>query len=837
MPRDWYPLDASVTAGVDELGGKGHNLVALKRAGFAVPNGLVLTTSLFDTLHRRTSGDADARLRAIFAEGLRSFPSGTAFAVRSSGSDEDAGDTSFAGQHETILEVRGLDALVQAVNDCWASIDGAAASAYRASHGSGGDAKMAVVVQEMVPAKCAGVMFTRHPVRPDIDRVIVESVAGLGDKLVGGTVMPDRLELDRSGRRLTEVVHAERGISSLAGIPEIDFVALAERVENVFGGKPQDVEWAHDGETFFLLQARPITTLARPKEVWTRVWGDEFWAEATSPLQYTCLGRWIREEYFFAVRKLTGAEALLAGEPFTRVRSHVYFSSNYLYNFLPLIAPPLRIPRFFNWLPPYWLAELPQVESRPLMALRGQILARMRDPRASIFSHYELLDDYIAGVEKALAGALRDDLSKLSDEALWERLLRADEYGKEHFRFIRWGMGSYLFLLKLMVVRLGMDWAGDEQGHATELLLTAEEDNRTVDVNRDLAAMAELARAVAPLAALFAAGGQVTREACVAVAGSEGFVAALDSFLAKHGHRGTTRELHLPRWMDDPTLVLGLVAAYVNSPRADGYEPRIASQTDEDQALCAWLGRIRASHPVLGGARAWWARKLLHLARTYIGYRESQRYALDFILTEMRHVFCEVGARLQTRGMLAHAEDIFFFEWPEVQAAWESRDAGSSGAGLPDVAARRAEFERDSASLPADWLIDGVEYGGGEEPADGDPAVLIGTAASAGKFTGPARVVHSPSELGRVREGEVMIAPNTDPGWTPVFPLIKGLVLETGGMLSHGAIVAREYAIPAVTGVPRACSRINDGDLLEVDGAAGVVRVIASASTTLSAAS
>lgn len=829
MARQWYPLDGAVTAGVDELGGKGHNLVALRRAGFRVPGGMVLTTALFAELHRGAlkqgapdqgaRADADARLRDILSAGLRDFPPDARFAVRSSGSDEDAGDTSFAGQHDTLLNVRGLDALVAAVRECWASIDNEAATAYRASHGSGGTAQMAVVVQEMVDAACAGVMFTRHPVRPDVDRVVVEAVGGLGDKLVGGTVMPDRVEFDRSGRRLHEEVHSTDGINALDKVPDTDFVALAEQLETAFGGKPQDIEWAHDGRQLYLLQARPITTLRRPAEVWTRIFGDEFWAEATTPLQYTCLGRWIREDYFYAVRKLGGIEDIVSGDPFARIHSHIYFNSAYLYGMLSLIPPPLRIPRFFNWLPPWWLAELPQLPYRPFTAMKAQLLSRLRDSRASMFTHYRLLDGYIAGIEQAFAGTLRDDLAALDDAALWQRLQRADGFGQEHFRFIRWGMGSYLFPLKLMVVRAGMDWANDPQGHATELLLTAEEDNRTVGVNRELEAMARLARAVPALAALFAADAPVTRDACAVVAGSAGFLAALDAFLVKHGHRGTTRELHLPRWMDDPSLVLGLVRAYVNSPRPHADKQLAPHTADEQQAVAAWLRSIRGSHPLLGPARAWWANKLLHLARAYIGYRENQRYALDFILTEMRHLMLEIGARLVRRAALAQADDVFFLEWTELQAAW----AGAPAPAAEIIAARRSDFARDAASLPADWIIDGVEYGG-SDAGSADATRLLGTGASTGRYTGPARVVRSPQELGRVREGEVMVAPNTDPGWTPVFPLIRGLVLETGGMLSHGAIVAREYGIPAVTGVAGACRQIQDGELLEVDGASGVVR-------------
>jgi pyruvate,water dikinase len=263
--------------------------------------------------------------------------------------------------------------------------------------------------------------------------------------------------------------------------------------------------------------------------------------------------------------------------------------------------------------------------------------------------------------------------------------------------------------------------------------------------------------------------------------------------------------------------VIQLIQAYVNSPEPAPTRTRHTPRTDPAQA---WLERIGRSQPLLGRVRAWWAGKCLHLARAYIAYRENQRWALDFILTEMRHLFQEIGRRLHRLGLLTHPEDIFFLEWQEITQLWQARTPQPA---IAELAARRAEFERDAARLPADWIIDGVEYGGGDQlPAS--TLMLIGTGASAGCIQGQARVVHSPHQLGEVRQGDILIAPNTDPGWTPVFPLLSGLVLETGGMLSHGAIVAREYGIPAVTGINGACQIIATGEPLEVDGIQGIVR-------------
>jgi pyruvate,water dikinase len=325
MQRHWYPLDKTTRADPNVLGGKGANLVALIAAGFPVPPGLVLTTALFAQCHPHGQLNPDTRapLRSMLQEALAGFAPDTPFAVRSSGADEDSGEHSFAGQHDTLLNVQGIEALTDAVLTCWASLRNATASAYRQQQGAAATGQMAVVIQQMVAARCAGVMFTRHPVRPDIDRIVIESVAGLGEALVSGTCMPDRVELDRCGRVLSKHLHSADGQHSLDLLQDVDFVSLSERLEAAFGGRPQDIEWAFDGSTFYLLQARPITTLKNPQQVWTRIWGDEFWAEATTPLQYTCLGRWIREDYFYAVRRLTGIESLVPDEPFTRIHSHI----------------------------------------------------------------------------------------------------------------------------------------------------------------------------------------------------------------------------------------------------------------------------------------------------------------------------------------------------------------------------------------------------------------------------------------------------------------------------------------------------------------------------------
>ncbi|MFH2098628.1 MAG: PEP/pyruvate-binding domain-containing protein, partial [Pseudomonadota bacterium] len=763
-------LAPSIRAGADLAGGKGAALLGLMDAGFDVPGGAVLTTALFDQAMEQ-DGDRRADLvRQTLTRALSGMDPNASWAVRSSASDEDGQEASFAGQHDTFLSVSGMDDLVASVLACMDSGFGEGAVAYRDRLAAGGRARMAVVIQRMVDPVCAGVLFTRHPVRPDQDRVVVEGVPGLGEALVSGREHPDRLELSPDGRRvLAESPHGTGTCMDCVG--DQRFLATARKAEKAFG-RPQDMEWAWDGKTLWALQSRPVTALVRPEEVWTRTWGDEFWAEATTPLQYTCLGRWIQEEYLDALVRINGWDFLKDVKPLARIHGHVYFNPEWQFRLLSMLPKTLRNEDMFLWLPPYWKAELAGLPFNRAGFVKSLVKSRLADRRASMLSHPKELDAYIRRVEGLLGPRLSDDLSRLSDPGLWERFLQNDRLGREHFRFIRWGLGTFLFPTKLSVAWITEHWAHLGPG-TVEPLLTGRSDNRTLAANR------ELSRLGARLKKLLEKKGEdlatLDPARLLATCAAGGMARELTDFLARHGHRGFTRELHAPRWMDDPGQILALAVASADAP------PRAEAGPDPADEWLAAVGR---------GPGGWWKRRAasqaLSLARAYTQYRENQRYALDYILTDMRHVILEMGARLEARGLLKEADQVFFLFDPEFRGLWDG-----SLAQPPDTAARKAEFTVQARTLPPDWIINGVEYG--RESGGNEPGVLTGTGASPGKATGRARVVRGPGELSRVRPGEILVAPNTDSGWTPVFGVVRGLVVETGGMLSHAAIVAREY--------------------------------------------
>ncbi len=791
------------------LGGKGANLVRLMQAGFDVPPGVVLTTTLFDDLYFLE----DLEIRRIVDRAVGApAETGRLWAVRSSAAAEDGIRASFAGQHDTFLNVASGD-LFDYVKKCRDSAWSEHAAVYRSHIGDREKPAMAVVLQQMVSAQCAGVLFTRHPVRPDIDCIVVEGVSGLGEDLVAGRREPDRLILSRNGQRLSERVVGDA--NCLDAVGDELFARLARSLERTFGA-PQDAEWAFDGETLWLLQTRPITTLKRPAKVWTRAWGDEFWAEATTELQYTLLGRWISEDYMAELARINKWGFFKDVTPFARIHSHVYFNPEYMRRLLTLVPPALRIERIFGWLPPYWRAELPALPFRRWILVRSLVRSGLADRHSGILSHYKKLPAYTRRVQRTLAAGLGDDLTRLDDRDLWARLERNDDMGRAHFRFIRWGLASHLMATKLICAWITENWTSydaffDPEGHFLEMLLIDPSGNTTVRVNEELKALGRLAAGIPALMALTEQSvGTPSLKELQSLPEAAGFLAKLEAFISAHGHRGSSRELHLPRWMDDPALVVAPVLAFA----AAGEAGRKGSRSGEFETR--WLKEI-SQRP--GG---WWkkvvAGRALKLARAYTQYRENQRYALDYILTDMRHVLLEIGDRLAARGKLRQADDIFFLYADELKKIWSGELAAPEG-----LDRRRSRFEADAKTLPPQWIMDDQPYPPPAETRGSKAGMLSGTGASPGIADGPARVIRGVNELQSVREGDILVASNTDPGWTPVFGLISGLVVQTGGMLSHAAIVAREYGIPAVTGVAGACSLIEPGRRIMVDGNTGRV--------------
>jgi pyruvate,water dikinase len=381
-------LDAGTPASLGRLGGKGAGLARLLRHGFPVPELWCLPA---DT---HLTGEAlEGALRTLAAQLEASFPD-AAWAVRSSATAEDLDDASFAGVYRTVLDVRGADALVAAVQACRASVDSAEARAYREARGIAQGVRMAVLIQRQLVPDVAGVLLTANPLRPFARECVIDAAYGLGEGVVSGRIDPDHLVIDRESGVLREQRIGEKALalrSDAAGGSREETVApelreqacldearqralfeLARRVGETLGPR-MDLEWAFEGERLYLLQARPITGLPpeSPREVWTRKFGDEYLAGYTTPIAYTLLVRWIVEWTFDDVARLSGRRDLLEIEPIRRHHGYLYMSGAYTRAALRAVPRAAREGALRAWYTPLWRERVVAEPFEPLLLLRS----------------------------------------------------------------------------------------------------------------------------------------------------------------------------------------------------------------------------------------------------------------------------------------------------------------------------------------------------------------------------------------------------------------------------------------------------------------------------------
>jgi pyruvate,water dikinase len=887
-----------------ELGGKGANLAALVRAGLPVPPAFVVLADAFrrvvetNALGARVeryaavvrSGDlADAKdassaIESIFLSAplpneithaicaaYATMGAGTV-AVRSSATAEDLPSASFAGQHKTLLNVEGEEALLHGVRVCWASLWTPQAARYRARRGiADEEARMAVVVQRMAPANVSGVLFTRDPIGGTNDRLIINATWGLGEALVSGSVSPDVYVVRRSDRA---VLRAELGAKqalaqALAGggvaeraAPDTDrarrtltdeqigrLAQLGMSIERLFG-RPQDVEWALASD-FSILQARAITTQPRPTpmtvrqeelpapgddawdcsaqppqsqpyDLWTRANFGENFPEPITPLSMTAwplllyAGRWPSHEE----RQEMGASP---SSPGRRFYGRLYVNEGAMLH----ISAELGIPRDF--LDTVWgsgqghrrpddgrfhfgrmarrlpglLHEL-AMQTPPRPRTRG--VSARKAPRLSA----RRLD---AQVDTWAAEFARQDLSTLPDGELWARwipLLAAR--GKALTSTIAPTAILAAIWFYLLERRLRV-WTGKAGQTAT--LTQALAGVTSAEVGPALWELAQALRASRPDAAARAG---TSSEALATQNGRpEGaaFRMLFAAFLDRHGFRcPNDSELRNPRWADAPEQALELVRTYLDVDASHSPLAVAARARDEREAL------TRTIEARLNPFRLLLFRFLLTRTQRGVRTRDNHRSSATRFMYPVRQIFAELGRRWAARGWLAAADDIFFLTAFEIEDLALSGDPNT----LRQVAlARRAAFDYWARVTPP------VAIGPDGTPTpelEPQGASLEGTGASGGRARGRARLIHSVAEAERLEPGDIMVAAATDPGWTAIFPLASGLVIEVGGQLSHAAIVAREYGIPAVINVPGAMQAIRDGQLIEVDGAAGQVTLL-----------
>lgn len=797
-------------AHVGQVGGKGLNLGLMTAAGLPVPPGFVIPQEFY----RESRGALQPEQRPLILDAYRKLGGGSV-AVRSSALGEDGAEFSFAGQQETILGVAGDDAVLDAVGRCWQSLHGERAIAYRrANQIDDAGISMAVVVQQLVASEVSGVLFTHDPTDASEQHLLIEAAFGLGEGVVSGRVTPDRFHVDRrTGRVKGQSIAIKREELTTSGWAAVaderqqqaslsadrisELAKLAERIEDYYG-EPRDVEWAHAGGQFYILQARPITAvtaaeiekvrreeierarqIAGGREV---IWARYNLAEVLptpTPLTWSIVKRFMSGKGGFGqmFRSLgydpdpeLGEEGfidLICGRPYINLdrEPKLYFRDfPYGYDFdairqkpelgmYPnLITVPGRKTSRFWW-------RLPIIAWRMVLST-GRIKSALKS------EDRQLTERHFAEFKKRVIEHRQKDLAAL-------------EYSLLTVELIQWIMQIDDFACHALRPGVLAATALAE----LEQLLSEAQVSQPAAVARQLVigvhppAESDLAGAIQALTA-----GRMNRS----------------EFLRDFGHRGPQEmELAQPRWSEIPDE---LPISHTSVPATE-IKPVSLGDVVNLQQHSALRPRLEAA---------------LERARTYLFLRESSKHYLMLGFERLRAIFREIGRRI---GI---GDDIFYLTLSETGNTYQPPAMEEL---LPKIKANKRR-RQILLSLPTPPVLfsDDLEAIGRPVPIEG-AAEWNATALSFGEFEGPALVLEEPVNADAVVPGFVLVCPSTDPAWVPLFLKAGALVMESGGVLSHGAIVAREFGIPAVAGIANVHRRLQTGQRLKVNGSSGKVHV------------
>ena len=814
------------------VGGKAASLAALRGAGFDVPDFCVVSCDAFLRLHG--SGSAAEPLRVPLSAWLATHPAGTRFAVRSSARGEDSAENSFAGLYSTVLDVVGIDGVLAAVVTCWASFDKAEARDYRERRQSDA-AAMGVVVQCLVPAEWSGVSFSANPVTSALGECVVNATHGLGEALVSGAVNPEEIVVSAaSGAVLSRKTPADH-----VPLPEGVLHAVWEQTIRASGEFrfPQDVEWAAVGARVYVLQSRPITTVAdvyysrflepwasNPaaapddrRRVWTRAYADEIWAPPVTPLFYNIHNL---TASFVGYWKWHGDPGPLPPDVFKYYKASAYVDVEVLrrqYDYHPAFS---RIAGILNFFPRYLQDDV----RRGRWLWKGRLLRTLRfefqqRKLRSLAHNHRTLAALWPGFIAQTNDWFQLDLDAMTIEQIAAHRAELNKVVGVVSPACGFAVAYHAHDLTFVLTGLLDRWFGD--GDRLYALVTSGLDGSvTVDESEGLWRLAQLLRAAGD--EVVAAARQPDFGAFGAVAARSGagrdFLKAFEEFWYEHRHRGASyKDLVHPRWGDDRCQLLALVGSFVistgKSPRALNAEMAEVRRRAQGDILGRCRGLHRWRRPVL--------RWLVRYNEIYMSERDNHRFYFDRVWYQLRRIHRAYGRRLAAAGVLAQGDDVFFLGSAEIDQGLRGELAGAEAQAR--VAVRRRVWLATLRAQSPKVLIGYTAHDDGAHLVEGD--ARLGFGASPGVGTGPARVIYDVRELPSVRDGEILVTRQTDPAWSTVFARISGLVLETGGVLAHGASLCREFNLPCVTALESATEVFHDGDTLTVDGTRGRVVV------------
>jgi len=788
-----------------------------------------------------------------------------AYAVRSSATAEDLPDASFAGQQDTFLNVRGEAALLDAIRRCWISLFTDRAILYRCQNGfPHREVLLSVVVQQMVMAEKSGILFTADPLTGHRHTLVLNASFGLGEALVGGLVSPDTYRVDKRSRTLLDRQIADKQIavfpmpdggtrqktlpSELRRQPALNdeqiltLTDLGCRIEAHYG-TPQDIEWAiaspipagegteEERRAFYILQARPITSLypidglVSPDDslhVYFSMGHQQNMTRAMSPLSLSSiqmllpLGRDMDRFDNVYVRASGGRLFLdittLLRHPLLR---KVVFTLTAQFDVLApeMLRAVMQRPEFQR---PHNL--------RPSFTMLRFLVGFFIKTQHALWR--QNLTGFTAQTNARIDRFLRETARHLQNQPAGKAQIRAvlETLFTIFPFFMNWipqfAAGE---IAKRIVPRLGRRVADPATLEKLSLGLPG---NVVTEMNLAIGDLADLARQAPRLVDWFdqlGDDGHAWLEQAAQREGSAPFLEGWNEFIARYGARGPAEiDIMQPRWYEDPLPVLQVIASHLKQ-EPGSHRMQHQRLVQARQAAAARLLEAAGRGP-LGRVRVRLFNRLLHVITEVGGLREHHKFVAVRFLQTVKEILKTNAALLVAGGKLAHPDDLWFLSWGELLTIWDDERTDWTAV----AAQRRAALERYQKLMPPLVITSD-----GETPTahyhidDAPPGALLGNPVSAGVVEGVVRVIHNPQRE-TLNPGEILVAEFTDPGWTPLFINAGGLVMEVGGALNHGSVVAREYSIPAVVGVRDATRKLRTGQRVRVDGNRGIVEILES---------
>lgn len=777
------PIAEAVGVGA---GGKAEGLARLAALGIAVPDAFVILDATPDAL----PDDLEAAYDRIGRGRV---------AVRSSASDEDGEAASFAGQHETVLNVEGLAALREAIVRCLRSLTSDHASAYRAARGGGTSAAMSLVVQRMVDARCAGVIFTADPVSARRDRMVVDAVEGLGDVLVSGLVTPDRFTLARDG---TPILVEPTGPVPCVTHEELGRLATtAVRIEGHYE-RPVDCEWAIDRDgNLAWLQARPITTLPGdpreldseplPTDVYTRCNIGEMMPGAATPLTWSTAARGIDH----GMQKMyvqIGVQDRIRDEPLFVSQSfgHLFLNLTHLAGLARSVAGASEE----DAASALCGRQVPEIVPGPRDPLWVRLKNGVNYARVILASsrHQAELERMVNTLDVSPGPDARTTFERIDREL--PQLMEA--------YYLHLGASALSGALTAALLQIVAERKPPTEAHHAEVaaLLAGADGVESQDIaagiDRIVASLA--ANDAARIDALLAMDGRAA-ERFLREEASAPSRDTYRAYLERHGHRCVREvEVREVEWAEDPTPIVDAVLSGLRALR---------------------VGRRKPAPPQLAQV----PRRLgpiVRFGRDAVRGREKAKSHLVKITSYFKKAYRPLGRQLAGEGLLADADLVFFLQHAELGRLVRDRDPSWSA---------RAIARREVFPIQMKMVFPEIFFGKAEPiapPLPNAEGVLRGKPVSRGVVRGRARVALTLADANAVQPGEILIAPITDVGWTPCFATIAGLATDIGSAVSHGAVVAREYGLPALVDLRVATASFRTGDWVELDADGGFLRRI-----------